>query len=364
MPLSALRKRRLISSSLYCWSAFFVGECSENLSDAIIAVTSAVVALWLLRPGGPRMVSAAKLKRSLGYSLPMVPHSLITQINSLAGRFLINRYLGLAATGVYSMGHQIGNIGTVVGTALNQAYSPLFMREVKKHEKLLAAGDAQEAQRMLQNVSNVALIMVATSVGLAFMLTGYAREMLIIFTTPAYYDCWRITVIISAASVVRVSYYAISQVLIYSVRGVRMLPMISGAAMLTNVGMNMLLLPRLGYIGSAWAALSADTVMATMAFFIGRHFMVLPYRMGRWLGVYVSAVIGLLSLHYLDEYTAALALRVPAKTAVITVMGLAAMRSANLSPRDFLSFARSLFNREKSGTPEPDNGMIRDDAEY
>jgi O-antigen/teichoic acid export membrane protein len=47
-------------------------------------------------------------------------------------RFLINHFVGLADTGIYSVGYQIGMIIGVVATAFNQAWAPFFYGKMNR----------------------------------------------------------------------------------------------------------------------------------------------------------------------------------------------------------------------------------------
>ncbi|KAA1162032.1 hypothetical protein EU508_06375 [Pseudoalteromonas fuliginea] len=71
------------------------------------------------------------LKKSLTYSLPIVPISISNILSNLIDRFYIIQYLGVASVGVYYLGIQITSIILMIMQAINSAYTPMFFRQVR-----------------------------------------------------------------------------------------------------------------------------------------------------------------------------------------------------------------------------------------
>jgi len=96
--------RTLLQAALV---VLFVVALDRGARGAIEATTLAaginmIVSLIMIHPGSWRLVSKPRLARSLGYGIPLVPHSLAGLINDLIDRILVNSMLGLSAVGVYS----------------------------------------------------------------------------------------------------------------------------------------------------------------------------------------------------------------------------------------------------------------------
>jgi len=324
-----------------------LGVMGKIGADAIVGLCFTLIAIVLIKPGGPRLFSSTVLKRCLAYGLPLVPHSLNSILHALAGRYLITKYLGLATTGVYSMGWSIANIGQVLTVSMSQAYSPMFIREVIASRKLTGEDREAEANRILADIGNVALLMVVAVICMALLLTGFAREALMILATDAYSESWRVTALVAGATVAYAYYVVFSQALYFTARGVRFAPVVSGAAVVVNVAINIALLPRIGFIGSAVALLAANATMAVASFFLGRSVVRIPLRPGRWLGVFVTGFAGLSSLYCLDDGIGNIAIRLVAKTAIVVVAVVLSMRCARVSIHDILDFMRKITDRMK-----------------
>ncbi len=324
-----------------------MGALGKIGAEAFVSFIMAVVAIILIRPGGIQQFSKPIMKRCLTYGLPLVPHALLGHLNTITGRLLITHYLGFATTGVYSMGHQIAALGSVLGNSLNQAFAPLFIREVKNSEKLLADGKVESAKQTLQKVSDLGLLMVTASSCIALFLTGFVREVLIILTTPSYNDSWMVVAPVAASTVAHVTYFVSTHSIAFKIKGVRLMPLITFLTILTNLGTNILLLPRIGFMGSAWAMLASSIVMALSAFLIGRHFVRLPYHFSRWFGVYLFTGLGLFTLFFFDSEFDSLLPRLLAKLAVVAISCLFVMKSAHLSIHNFINLYKNLTVHKK-----------------
>jgi O-antigen/teichoic acid export membrane protein len=85
------------------------------------------------------------VKRSLKYTLPIVPVNLLSLINGLIDRYYILSFIGLASVGVFYIGFQVAAIISLVTIALNSAYVPMFFKEVENktnnYQRFYTLGD-------------------------------------------------------------------------------------------------------------------------------------------------------------------------------------------------------------------------------
>ncbi|MBI59952.1 polysaccharide biosynthesis protein [bacterium] len=61
---------------------------------------------------------------ALSYGIPLVPHSLATWIKTGLDRLFITYLVGVGATGIYSVGYQLGMVIMIIATALYKAWLP------------------------------------------------------------------------------------------------------------------------------------------------------------------------------------------------------------------------------------------------
>jgi O-antigen/teichoic acid export membrane protein len=65
-----------------------------------------------------------------------------------------------------------------------------------------------------------------------------------------------------------------------------------------TLALNILLVPHISYMGSAWASFACYLVMMLVSYFIGQHYMKIPYDL-RSMGLYLTITLVLLALSHL-----------------------------------------------------------------
>lgn len=75
------------------------------------------------------------MKHALKYALPLIPHALGGWVIAMSDRIFITRMIGLADTGVYTVGYQIGMITGFIGVAFNRIWSPWFLEKIKNSDE-------------------------------------------------------------------------------------------------------------------------------------------------------------------------------------------------------------------------------------
>jgi len=104
----------------------------QLLAVAISTISFAVFSAGLmykryhLKPG----INRGSIKELLEFGVPLVPHDLAGWVKTGADRILITMLVGASATGVYSVGYQIGMIIGIVATAFNRAFSPYLFNKL------------------------------------------------------------------------------------------------------------------------------------------------------------------------------------------------------------------------------------------
>ena len=84
------------------------------------------------------------IKDLLSFGIPMIPHQLAGWIESYSDKLLLLMLAGASATGLFTVGMQIGMIMSVIVTAFNRAWSPYF------YEKLSSNPTEQEKYKIVK----------------------------------------------------------------------------------------------------------------------------------------------------------------------------------------------------------------------
>lgn len=235
-----------------------------------------LVSFWLLRSYLRPVIDTTKLKVSLRYGLPLVPHILGGWMMALADRIILNRLVDTAEAGLYSVAYTLGTGMNLVSMSINYAWAPFFMSQMKDR------GDAAKVE-----IARFATYWVGAMCFVFLLISLFSREILAVLTASQYHVAYRVVPLIALGYLFTGFYYVVVNPLFWLGRT----PLIAVGTItggLLNVGLNFLFVPHMQMMGSALAtALSNLYVFVFIAFFSLRLFS-LPYEYKR-LGIIIAA---------------------------------------------------------------------------
>ncbi len=177
------------------------------------------------------------VRRALGFGLPLVPHLLAKWALNFADRLILERYVSLAAIGLYTLAYQLGLSINMVMTSLNRAWTPFFYRK-------MALEDGEPIVARL--ATYYAWVLIWLSLGIIVL----AEPVIALIASPAYRAAYRLVPWIAVAFLFQGFYFLESSVILFTRRTVY-LPRLTAVAALFNIGLNMALVPRFGVMASA-----------------------------------------------------------------------------------------------------------------
>lgn len=268
----------------YCMRSYNAGE-SNALIDAVydpdlgvgyvflINLVSSGVKLLLLLPSFPRPAwyDKALLRPMLVFGAPLLVAGLAGMVNETADRILLKWLLPADTAdtqiGIYGACYKLAILITLFIQAFRFAAEPFFFSQAEDPK-------ARETFAKLMNWS------------VAFMMTAFLTVMLFLdlfkwfIPNEAYHVGLRVVPILMLANVFLGIYY--NQSVWYKLTDRTRW---GGTIALFGAGvtllLNFLLIPRIGYLGSAWATLACYGGMTVMSHLLGQHYWPVPYQVTR-----------------------------------------------------------------------------------
>jgi O-antigen/teichoic acid export membrane protein len=218
------------------------------------------------------------LRQMQRFGLPLVPSGLALWAIDFADRFFLLKLKNAAEVGLYSVGVRVSTAILLLLIALRTAW-PAFAYSIK---------DDEEAKRTYAFVLTYVLFV---SCWLALALSLLAPWLVRVLTTPAYYAGSRVVPLLVFGATAFLAFNVMS-IGIGRAKATQFNWVVTGAAAVVALGLNLALIPPYGMIGAAVSTLCAYTVMfAGMTLRAQRVFPV-PYQWRR-LGTVVAAAAGL-----------------------------------------------------------------------
>jgi O-antigen/teichoic acid export membrane protein len=226
----------------------------------------------------------ALLRRLFRFGLPTMPAEVSLYALNFADRLIIARSLGLAEAGLYSLGVKFAQAVNVLVRGFQLAWPPLAY----------SIRDDDEARR---TYATVVTLFVA---GCSFVVAGmwlFSRWIVRALAAPKFFDSYEVIGLIAAAVTLYALYLVLVVILGRTGRTEFNLPA-AIAALVVNVGLNLLLVPRLEIVGAALALVASYLVVLGLMYVFTQRLFPVPYEWGRLLRVVLSvaAIVGLAEL--------------------------------------------------------------------
>ncbi len=211
----------------------------------------------------------AQLKQLLVFSLPLVPAALGNFVLNMGDRFLLARYVTTADIGTYSLGYKFGILlGVFVGTPFLQAWEP---KRAELYEKDPGARAIFE---------KVFLYILFAMVGGALILCAFINEIVALLATPEYVRACLVTPFVAVGYIFYILYYTVDLGLFLK-KKTFWYSIISAIAAAVNVGVNLILIPRIGMLGAAIATTISFMVLPVLAYFVSQRYYPVRYEFGK-----------------------------------------------------------------------------------
>ncbi len=212
-------------------------------------------------------------REMLKFGLPYIPSGLAVVIMDLIDRFILERMTNLEITGIYSAGYKLGMFMALFIAAFRFAWHPFF----------LATSKQPNAKQVFARVLTY-FVLACSFVFLvvSLFIDEIVRFRLFGFTLfgESYWDSTRIVPLI-LISYIFYGVYVNFLVGVYLEKKTVWLPAITGISAGVNVAANIILIPRMGMLGSAWATVAAYATMAILLYMKVSRIYPVPYEWPR-----------------------------------------------------------------------------------
>lgn len=222
----------------------FWGQVAGYLAAGAMAAVAA-------RRGFARRFHPDKAREMLAYSVPLVFSVIGTHVAMLTDRVAIKGFLGLDEVGIYGIGARVASTVALLISAFASALYPLLFRHYKE----------PETPPQVARLFRVFLLMVLP---ILLGLSLFSREIVLVLAPPEYARAADVIAILSlAVTLAGMSLFTPGMEL---ARRSRLLAVISIVVAFENVGLNLLLVPPMGAVGSATSTLisAATGFLASM----------------------------------------------------------------------------------------------------
>ena len=228
----------------------WIGRSARTYFTGTLAVETVLVAAlsgWLLFRGVlfPGHFKFSLFRAAVAYGTPLVLYEFAFAVLGSADRFLVRHYVGADALGFYSVAYGLANnVNELLVAPLGLALMPIYMR--------IWTSDGAEKTSAFLTVAFDLFIVAAAGVLAAIAVNGHS--IVVLLASPKYAGADRLIPIILAGLLIYAANVFVAAGLLIHKRTLQMSGLLVISAAL-NIGLNCLLLPRMGLVGGAIATL-------------------------------------------------------------------------------------------------------------
>ena len=266
-----------VSLIIIALSVFHLGVAGVLLANLTTAIVFFLyVSLTFLKNIEFR-ISRPLVKTCLGYSLPLLPHTLANWSNGMIDKLLVNGLRSSSDAGIYNLGQQYGSVLNNVAIGVHSAFTPWFYEKVNNGEK---------SYKIISKTSEMIVSVISL---LAVVMTIFSKEVLTLMTSnPAFGEVWKIVPFITGAYIFQCVYFFFIQTLFLS--NTKVIFTVTVTTVILNVLLNILLIPKWGFYGSAVACFATYLFKSIMAVVVSRINKCNPFF--SWRVLYSIACLG------------------------------------------------------------------------
>ena len=215
-------------------------------------VTLVDIIYWLIIIVKGKSFSAKYYKHALKLAIPLIPHVLSGVLLASSDRIMINSICGSEDAALYSLAYTISTIASILLTSLNQAWIPWLFDRIDDRK--------EEIKKAMKTYTEV-----FTLFCMGLMIFG--PEAVLIFGGPEYLPSRYVVAPVVFALMLQFVYTQYVNIEFFRKKNIY-ISLATILATIINIGLNLILLPKYGYIIAAYTTVIGYIVLALAHYLI------------------------------------------------------------------------------------------------
>lgn len=260
--VSVINLSRVVFMLLY--SAYFIVVRRTGLSGALHAQLFAYATVLILivfydRKNFQIIFAWSELKVMLKYGIGLVPGQASAWVYTLIDRYFITTMIGLQQVAIYSMGYRVG---MMMDPILLSPFKSIFTSfKYKVYKEFDAPKQIREIYVYYNFIGWFCI----------FGFSVFAKPAIVWLSTPDYVEAFRVVpLIVFSYYLDGLAEFYILGLCIYNKTII--LSYILGMGAIVNIGLNIVMIPRFGIMGAAFATVLSYAIMNIGNFLIGKRY--------------------------------------------------------------------------------------------
>lgn len=229
------------------------------------------------------------LRKYLSFSIPQIPSGALLWIIDSSDRYFITGFLGLSQTGIYSASYSIGSLISMFFFPISFVIYPLISTFWENDE-------IYSVKKYLEYSTKLFLFL---GIPASFGLYILSNPLLQVLTTSQFLTGGGILTFLIALSTIFLGIFQINLYVICLIERTKYIPPIVGISALTNVILNIFLIPSVGIIGAAISTIISYALLSIIILFWAKKRVKYHFDFNFLYKVILSSIIMALVIQFL-----------------------------------------------------------------
>lgn len=219
---------------------------------------------------------AKMLKDNLKYGIPLLPSLFTGSIYSFFDKFLLRAVDSLASTGLFSIAQNISNKLFIYMTAVQSTFHPIFMKDM-----------FDKGEDGAESVGRNFTVFTYISLAAVLLMTLFGEEFFKVMAPKSYSGAINVMLILLCGISTQTFGKIVGAQLSYAKKAYLTFP-VSVLGLLISIGLNLLLIPKLGPMGAGLSSMISTLTMNTIFVNISNRFYRIKYEKSLLVKLYLN----------------------------------------------------------------------------
>jgi len=213
------------------------------------------------------------LREMLVFSIPLVPASLLVVASAYIDRIMVNELMTIEDVGLFGIGARLASIVSLLVVGFQGALTPLIYAHYQE-------------DKTPRDLAVIFRYFVALALLVCVCVSLFARDILLLMTTPEYYEAETVVAFLAPAMLLAQMYIFAPGIGIS--KKTHLIIWINLLSVGLGVAFNYFLIPIFGIKGAAFSTLTCNFLAFSCYLYVSQRFYYVPHR---WCGLIVASLL-------------------------------------------------------------------------
>ena len=240
------------------------------ISEGIVVL----IQVRMLQGGGMlalNSVDVVLIRRCFAFGLPLIAYEFASIVLDSGDRFLVQHFLGDVQLGYYSAAYNIASyLQDIVTSPMNLAFLPIYLQIWNRE-------GPEATSRFLSRALSWFLVCIAFVTSISLLVS---QSVIVLLASRRYLQAHELLPVLTLGVMLYATHIFLNAGMVITKKTGVMAQLVTVSAA-ANIGLNLVLIPRFGNLGAAYATLAGYALLISLMAYVNRK--ILPIKLDRQL---------------------------------------------------------------------------------